>query len=110
MAIGYPPQAVPQGNSDSTSFLSASTSQQVFPANPNRVSGYILNNANRVATVLFGTGAITAGAAIGTPVPAASGGQPGSIDLPDDYDGAIQIIWANGVNTAGNAAFHEIVP
>ena len=109
MAIGYPPQSIPQSNGEVTATLFSLPTPQAFPSNSNRVSGYILNFANRPASVVFGIGLPVAGGANTTPVPAASGGSPGSIDLPDDYDGPIQIIWANGVNTAGTAVLHEMI-
>jgi hypothetical protein len=109
MAIGYPPLSIPQSSGESIATLNASVTAQTFAANANRISGFILNFGNRVASVTFGTAAVTAGSANSTPIPAASSGLPGSIDLPEDFDGPIQIIWAAGVNTTGTAVLHEMI-
>jgi hypothetical protein len=109
MAIGYPPSSPPQSNGETTTTLSALTTNQTFASNSGRISGYILNFANRPASLIFGTAAAVSGGANTTPLPAAAGNLPGSIDLPNDYDGPIQIVWASGVTATGSAVLHEMV-
>lgn len=109
MAIGYPPLSAPQSNGENTTTLFALTTNQTFASNSGRISGYILNFANKPASIVFGSAAAFAGAANTTPIPAAAGNLPGSIDLPNDYDGPIQIVWASGVTTTGSAVLHEMV-
>jgi hypothetical protein len=108
VTISYPPIPEPQSNSEITTTLTAGTTAQTFAANPNRISGFVLNFANRPASVIFGAGVPTAGGAITTPIPASTSGGPGALTLPDRYDGPIQIVWATGVNTQP-AVLHEMV-
>jgi hypothetical protein len=109
MPIGYPPSSPPQSNGEITTTLLALSTNQTFASNRGRISGFILNFSNRQASLVFGTVAAVSGAANTTPLKAAASNLPGSIDLPDDYDGPIQIIWAGGTGITGSAVLHEMI-
>jgi hypothetical protein len=112
MSVSYPPAPASQGNNSATTTVPASTTPVTLPANANRISALISNFANRPAWVIFGVGIPTAGATNTLIVPAAASGQPGVLDVPDDYDGPIQVVWTSGVATGGNnvLVLTEILP
>jgi hypothetical protein len=101
MSISYPPSNQTTGSDTPINVPYTTSPTTILAANPNRASGgFIINNANRILWVTL-NGLPATAAAPSIPIPASGG----ALDLPGNYQGAVNGIWATG--GSGTATIHE---
>jgi hypothetical protein len=101
MSISFPASSEVTGPDTPTNVPYSTNPAIVLAANPNRAAGgMIINNATKIMWVTA-NGAPATTAAPSIPIPA----NGGVWDLPGNYKGNINGIWATG--GAGTATIHE---
>jgi hypothetical protein len=118
MSVSFPPIPAPTSSKSSTTSIPAnSATPTMVSANSERVSGMILNTANKALWVRFGDPAAAPATATSPAIPLLSAALPavqvpagGNVDVPEGYIGPIGLIWSAGFAAGGIALFVELVP
>ncbi len=101
MSVSYIPVQRSTGADVITTVAASATNVVLLAANVDRAPGsYIVNNSNKNMWVSL-TGSAATAAAPNTLIPPSGG----SFDIPGNYTGAINAIWASGANVS--AVVHE---
>jgi hypothetical protein len=108
MGINISSSPAPTANNENIVEVNAATVVATVPANPNRLGGYIVNDANRSMWVKWGNSAGSPALAASLPFSEVPPGNNIEIDL--NFTGSIGLIWSNGVNTSKKAYVHELIP
>lgn len=103
MSISFPPTTGEVTGPDTPTTAPYSTSNSIIlAANASRTNGgMIINNATKVLWITVNGAPAGVGSALSIPIPA----NGGVYDLPGNYKGNINGIWATG--GTGSAAIHE---
>jgi hypothetical protein len=92
----------PIGNEVITAIPTTTTPTILRPLNPVFASGYIVNNSSRTLYVSFTDAPAITAASPNSAVPS-----KGNIEIPENYTGLIQGIWANA-DANGKAEIHQV--
>jgi hypothetical protein len=92
----------PIGSEFVTTYATTTTASLIRPLNPSFAEGYIVNNSNKGLYVAFNDSPLITATSPYSLVPS-----KGNIDIPENYTGAIQGIWA-GADATGKAEIHQI--
>jgi hypothetical protein len=103
MSISFPPNAGEVTGPDTpTSVPYSATNAVILAANANRANGgMIINNGTKVLWITVNGAPAGVGSGLSIPIPA----NGGVYDLPGNYKGNVNGIWATG--GAGSATIHE---